>query len=163
GRGFLEHPANKALIEKLRTGTLDKQDYYRQLLRTVYRLIFLFVAEDRDLLLIAPHGSVERERYARHYSAQRLRRLAERRRGSPHLDLWQGLRLVFVQLSSETGCAPLGLPALGSFLWSDKATPDLDRCGLANTDLLEAVRSLAFTLDGKVRRTIDYRNLGAEE
>ena len=52
GRGFLRHPANRQLLEKLRAGTLDKQDYYRQLLRVVYRLIFLFVAEARDLLLV---------------------------------------------------------------------------------------------------------------
>ncbi len=163
GRGFLAHPVNRELIAKLRSGALDKQDYYRQLLRTVYRLIFLFVAEDRDLLLTAPRGSRERERYLRHYSAQRLRTLAERRRGSPHPDLWQALKLVFAKLSSDTGSPELGLPALGSFLWSDKATPDLDHCELANADVLETVRSLAFTLEGKVRRTIDYRNLGAEE
>jgi phage repressor protein C with HTH and peptisase S24 domain len=163
GKGFLAHAANKELIERLRKGTLDKQNYYRQLLRTVYRLIFLFVAEDRDLLLTAPHGSKERERYVRHYSTQRLRTLAERRRGSPHPDLWEGLRLVFSQLSSANGCRQLGLPALGSFLWSDKATPELDRCELANMSLLQAVRELAFTQDGNVRRTIDYRNLGAEE
>jgi SOS-response transcriptional repressor LexA len=163
GRGFLDHPASKDLVAKLRDGSLDKQDYYRQLLRIVYRLIFLFVAEDRDLLLTAPKASRERDRYQRYYSVSRLRNLAERRRGSPHPDLWQGLGFVFAHLSSDTGCAELGLPALGSFLWSDKATPDLDRSELANTHLLEAVRSLAFTLDGKVRRAIDYRNLGAEE
>lgn len=163
GRGFLAQPANRDLLEALRSGALDKQDYYRQLLRTVYRLIFLCVAEDRDLLLTAPPGSLARRRYLDHYSASRLRSLAERRRGSPHPDLWQGLRLTFSKLSSETGCPELGLPALGSFLWSDQATPQLDRCELANTDLLSAVRSLAFTLDGKIRRAIDYRNLGAEE
>ena len=32
-------------------GRLDKQDYYRELLRLAYRLIFLFVTEDRDVLL----------------------------------------------------------------------------------------------------------------
>lgn len=163
GRGFLAQPANRDLLEALRGGALDKQDYYRQLLRTVYRLIFLCVAEDRDLLLTAPPGSLARRRYLDHYSVSRLRSLAERRRGSPHPDLWQGLRLVFSKLSSETGCPELGLPALGSFLWSDQATPALDRCELANTDLLSAVRSLAFTRDGKIRRAIDYRNLGAEE
>lgn len=163
GRGFLAQPANKDLLDRLRSGALDKQDYYRQLLRTVYRLIFMCVAEDRDLLLTAPPGSRPRSRYLDHYSIGRLRTLAERRRGSPHPDLWQGLRLVFAKLSSDTGCPELGLPALGSFLWSDKATPDLDRCELANADLLQAVRSLAFTLDGKIRRAIDYRNLGAEE
>ena len=47
GSGFLAHPANAALREALRPGELTAQDYYRQLLRLVYRLLFLFVAEDR--------------------------------------------------------------------------------------------------------------------
>ena len=93
GRGFLGHPANGALIEKLRSGSLNTQDYYRQLLRAVYRLIFLFVAEDRDLLLVAPRGSKERERYLRYYSMDRIRSLAERRRGTPHGDLFRAVTL----------------------------------------------------------------------
>ena len=52
GRGFLAQPANRELKAKLKSGELTAQDYYRQLLRLVYRLIFLFVAEDRDLLLV---------------------------------------------------------------------------------------------------------------
>lgn len=163
GSGFLQPPANQPLLEKLRTGALDRQDYYRQLLRVVYRLIFLFVAEDRDLLLTAPPGSPQRRRYVAHYSVSRLRTLAERRRGTPHPDLWQALRLVFARLSSPQGCPELGLPALGSFLWSDRATPDLDAAELPNAALLEAVRSLAFTVSAGIRRAIDYRNLGAEE
>ena len=51
GQGFLAHPVNAELRARLKPGELTAQDYYRQLLRLVYRLIFLFVAEDRDLLL----------------------------------------------------------------------------------------------------------------
>jgi hypothetical protein len=39
----------------------------------------------------------------------------------------------------------------------------LDGCALANHDLLEAIRALAFVVDGTVRRPVDYKNLGAEE
>jgi len=163
GRGFLAHGANGSLHEKLRSGASGKQDYYRQLLRTVYRLIFLFVAEDRDLLLTAKSGVCEREHYIRYYSMARLRTLAERRRGSPHGDLWRGLSLVFRKLSSDTGSPELGLPALGSFLWSAEAASDLAQCELANADLLDAIRALAFTVDAGIRRTIDYKNLGPEE
>jgi hypothetical protein len=42
GRGFIAHPKNDRLRDKLRTGALTTQDYYRQLLRIVYRLLFLF-------------------------------------------------------------------------------------------------------------------------
>lgn len=84
GRGFLAHPANQALREKLRSGRLETRDYYRQLLRLVYRLLFLFVAEDRGLLFDPHADPAARERYARFYSTAKLRRLAERRLGTRH-------------------------------------------------------------------------------
>ena len=161
GRGFLSHPANRALVADLKSGALSTQDYYRQLLRLVYRLIFLFVAEDRDLLLLPGTGPATVRRYERFYSTRRLRELAETRRGGPHPDLYRALRLVCEKL--REGYAPLGLPALGSYLFSDRSTPDLDGAELANTDLLSAVRALAFAVEGNVRRPVDYRNLGSEE
>jgi len=160
GQGFLSHPANKALREKLKSGELPAQDYYRQLLRLVYRLLFLFVAEDRGLLLDPAASDQARERYRRYYSAARLRQLAERR-GSKHPDAYRTLALVMCKL--EAGCPELGLPALGSFLWSKSAIPALVGCDLANHDLLDAVRALAFTVDQKVLRPVDYKNLGSEE
>jgi hypothetical protein len=163
GRGLLGHPTNTILIGKLRCGSLGTQDYYRQLLRAVYRMIFLYVAEDRDLLLIAPPGSRQRQRYLQYYSMDRLRSLAEQRRGTPHVDLWRGARLVFQALGSDAGCPELGLPALGSYLWSTEATPDLNACELANADLLATFRSLAYKVEGGIRRRIDYKNLGSQE
>jgi hypothetical protein len=97
GQGFLAHPSNAALREKLRSGVLDKQDYYRQLLRLVYRLLFLFVAEDGDLLLIPEAEPDAQKRYCEHYATTRLRRLAMTRAGSRHHDLYCGLRLVMGQ------------------------------------------------------------------
>jgi hypothetical protein len=52
GSGFVAHPANQTLRAHLRDGDLSTQAYYQQLRRLVYRMIFLFVAEDRDLLLL---------------------------------------------------------------------------------------------------------------
>jgi N-6 DNA methylase len=163
GRGFLKHAANRPLLEKLRAGTLDRQDYYRQLLRVVYRLIFLFVAEARELLLVAEPGSPAAERYGRFYSIARLRALAASRRGTPHGDLWESLLVVMRGLSSNQGLPALGLPALGSLLWSNTASRDLDSCQLANGDLLEGIRALAFRFERDVRRNVDWRNLGPEE
>ena len=59
GGGFLAYPGNAELREKLRSGTLNTQEYYRQVLRLVYRLLFLFVAEDRELLFY-PESPVEK-------------------------------------------------------------------------------------------------------
>ncbi|MGH9766849.1 MAG: Eco57I restriction-modification methylase domain-containing protein, partial [Blastocatellia bacterium] len=152
----------QTLLGRLRKGELDKQDYYRMLLRLVYRLLFLFVAEDRELLFAPEAEEKTCERYTRFYSVSRLRRLAERRLGARHGDLYHGLRLVMQKLGNG-GCAELGLPALGSFLFSDEAIADLNGCELANHDLLEAVRALAFITEGHRRRTVDYKNLRSEE
>ncbi len=163
GRGFLAHPANQGLRDRLRAGKLDAQDYYRQLLRLVYRLLFLFVAEDRDLLFDPKADEAARERYRRFYSTARLRRQAERLRGGRHADLYEALHVIMTRLGSADGCPELGLPALGSFLFSAEAVPDLEGRRLANADLLAAVRALALTSDGQALRPVDYRNLGSEE
>jgi hypothetical protein len=172
GQGFIEHPKNDLLRERLRSGTLDTQDYYRQLLRTVYRLLFLFVAEDRKLLHAPDADALARELYDKFYSTRRLRELADKIRGSKHSDLWYTLSLTFQHLSSEEGCKDLGLTGLGSFLWNSKSTPDLlgphetaeqDAVFITNDNLLTAVRKLAYVERDKVRRQVDYRNLGSEE
>ena len=49
GAGFTGHPRNEALRAALRSGSLTPASLHEQLLRVVYRLIFLFVAEDRTL------------------------------------------------------------------------------------------------------------------
>ena len=123
----------------------------------------LFVAEDREILFHPAAGEIERERYSAYYSTARLRRLAEQRVGTRHADLFAGLRLVMEALGRDNGCPELGLPALGSFLFSREAVADIVDCEIANRDLLDAVRSLAFTDDRYSRRVVDYRNLGAEE
>ncbi len=163
GSGFLAHPANNALREKLRSGELNAQDYYRQILRLVYRLLVLFVAEDREILFHPDADLVARERYTSYYSTARLRRLAEQRVGTRHADLFHGVRLVMEKLGDEKGCAELGIPVLDSFLFSREALADLADCEIANHDLLDAIRSLAFIDDRRMRRAIDYKNLGSEE
>ena len=50
GAGFLQHPANHALRAALNDGTLSKDDYFQQLLRLIYRLIFVFTVEERGVL-----------------------------------------------------------------------------------------------------------------
>ena len=175
GEGFTSHPKNVALRDALRTGDLPLPDFHGQLLRVVYRLIFLFVAEDRTLegeSLLHPRddsepGRVARENYAAHYSAARLRDLGGKIKGSRHGDLWRQFQLVVDALSGDADFSAvrdcLALPALGSFLWDPSSTGTLNDAGLANHDFLEALRHLAFTRQGKVLRPVNYRDLGAEE
>jgi hypothetical protein len=172
GAGFLNTKGNAQLQADLRAGTLSTQDFYRQLLRVVYRLLILLVAEEKktddDQDLFHPPGTTLeiRKRYARFYSIGRLRTLASQRRGTIHTDVYESLKVLFLKL--RNGYAPLGIPGLGSFLFSERATPDLDNTVLANEHLLDAVRQLCFTEDtsgrgGAVRRTVDFGNLGSDE
>lgn len=163
GRGFLRHSDNAALHEALGSDppSLSKQDYYRELLRLVYRCIFLFAAEDREVLLDPAATPAARARYDRFYSTRRIRELARRHRGGSHGDLWQHLRLVMSQL--DDGCPALALPALGSFLWSRQCVPHLEPSALANEDLLAAIRALSTFRDGRQLYPVNFRNVGAEE
>lgn len=162
GQGFLSHPQNQELRQRLQSGVLTAQDYYHQLRRLVYRLLFLFVVEDREALLDPTAALATKERYIRYYSTTRLRLLAERLRGTRHSDLFHSLRVVMRSLGGQ-GCPELGLSALGSFLWSNEAMPALEPCQLANAALLDAVRSLAFITDRHGRRPVDYKNLRSRE
>ena len=177
GRGFIGHPRNDRLREKLRSGSLTTEDYYRQLLRTVYRLLFLFVAEDRELLHPPNADAAACRLYDEYYSTRRLRDLALRIRGSKHADLWHSLSLVFDALGRNDGRPELGLCGLGSFLWRASSTADLLGPGqpangsdtesepvlITNDDLLQAIRALAYVEQDHTLRTVDYRNLGSEE
>lgn len=164
GQGFIEHKANIELRDALTTGELSDDDYQRQLLRTVYRLLFLLVAEARALLLDPAADTTAKVRYTKFYSLDRLVELSQKRRGGPHDDLWEAHQLVVSALSSD-GLPDLALSPLGSFLWSPESTPDLSGARLSNRAVLDAIRSLAIVRDvesGIDRRT-DFRNLGAEE
>jgi hypothetical protein len=174
GSGLVSHKANQTLRSKLSSGQLTTQDFYRQILRIIYRMLFLFVAEDRGLLHPPLPGDdagkdaigaalKTRQRYRDFYSIGRLREVTLHRAGTPHPDLWQVFQLISHYLGSDSGCPELALPALGSFLWSPQASPDLNDCLISNRHFLEAVLALGFIRDGNVRRAIDYKNLGSEE
>ena len=164
GQGFLAYRVNHELVQKLRSGDLSTQDYYRQLLRLVYRLIFLLVVEARDLLLLPKAKPSARNMYEQFYSFTRLRDIAEKKNGSRHPDLWRTSRLVFSKLCSIDGCPELGLPALGSFLWSSEAMPNLETSDISNSYLLQAMLKLVrYRPRGEEITRVDFRNLGSEE
>jgi hypothetical protein len=162
GSGFLSHRANEALRRRLYSGELSAQDYYRQLLRLVYRLLFLFVTEDRDRLLLPDADEAAKKRYV-YYSTRKLRDHAEKRVGGRHPDLYRQLSLVFRLLGSERGGPELALPALGGFLFDEEATPDLDAAEIENRHLLDAVRALSSVEVAGASTPVNYKDLGAEE
>lgn len=162
GTGFLT--ANPEANAAVADGSLRLDDLHRSLLRLVYRLLFLFVAEDRDALLVRDAGETRaRDRYASYFSTDRLRRLSRKRRGTGHGDLWKALRIVIEALGRERGEPALALPGIGGLF--DAGEHDVVMpWDLPNSALLTAVRSLTVVQPkGQPRRVVDYRNLGAEE
>jgi hypothetical protein len=95
GSGFLGRTPE--LQNAVADGSLMARDFYHAILRLIYRLLFLMVAEERGLLFPARTEARRRRIYQDFYSIRRLRHLAERpalvepRKG----DLWQGLLSTF--------------------------------------------------------------------
>ena len=161
GTGFLT--ANPDANAKVAAGELRLDDLHRALLRLAYRLLFLFVAEDRRVLLAPGADPDAVQRYETFFSTNRLRRLATSRRGTGHRDLWHGLRLVIGALGREGGRPELALPGIGGLFDHGPADVVMD-WELPNDALLAAVRALTVVQPpGQPKRRVDYRNLGAEE
>ncbi|KAB1980811.1 Eco57I restriction-modification methylase domain-containing protein [Streptomyces triticiradicis] len=160
GTGFLRHPENTTLREDVRPKELQAA-----LLRLVYRLLFVFVAEDRDALLSPKADTQARERYEAYFSSARLRAHARKRRGTAHGDLYEALRIVLDALGNEEGRPELGLPGLGGLFNDTDADAPLRGLKLSNEALLTAVRHLSQVRDGSSGRwrAVDYRHLDAEE
>ncbi|MFH9569631.1 Eco57I restriction-modification methylase domain-containing protein [Streptomyces sp. NPDC017230] len=160
GTGFLRHPENGSLREDVRPKPLQKA-----LLRLVYRLLFVFVAEDRDALLSPGADGIARERYENYFSSARLRAHARKRRGTAHGDLYEALRIVLTALGEEKGRPELALPGLGGLFNDTDTDAPLHDLKLSNEALLTAVRYLSQVRDGSSGRwrAVDYRHLDAEE
>ncbi|MBN3893965.1 MAG: restriction endonuclease [Nostoc sp. NOS(2021)] len=161
GTGFLQHPQNEHLRQKF----FDNYElvYYRQLLRLIYRLLFLMVAESRNLLI---GDDVEKARiYQEYYSIERLRELAERPRWRREgfQDLWQGLRVTFLLFDENWRGQYLGLSPLNGDLFGSRTLPDLDDCAIDNHDLLVAIRELSLYQEKGQLRRVNYAALDIEE
>ena len=161
GNGFLQHRANVQLRESLENGTLSPEHYFQQLLRIVYRLLFLFTAEERNLLHAPSATDQQRTIYSEGYALSRLRERSLRRRHYDlNSDLWQGLNITFGALAK--GAPDLGLPALGGLFHGDEC-PDLNQAVIANEHLLEAIRTLAFFRSDNMLTRVNYRDMDTEE
>ena len=161
GNGLLQHPDNADLRSALRKGALTPESFFEQLLRLVYRMLFMFTAEERNLLHATDATDDQRAVYAEGYSLSRLRERALRRRNyNHHSDIWTSLQITFRALAR--GTPALGLPALGGLFRSGQC-PQLDHAAIVNERLLDAVRSLAFFRTDALLTRVNYRDMDTEE
>ncbi|MDW8319642.1 MAG: N-6 DNA methylase, partial [Anaerolineae bacterium] len=150
--GFLGHSGSSDLRAWVqREGALA---LYRQLLRLVYRFLFLLVSEERGLMGQSPL-------YLESYGVSRLRRLCDAARRAAYTDdadLWLGLRALWEIFRDEKLAALLGVPPLNGELF---APQELDNALITNRDLLTAFWHLAFYDDPP--RRVNYAALDTEE
>jgi hypothetical protein len=171
GNGFLQHPDNEELREKLRNKNITPKQYYDQLRRLVYRLLFLMVTEERDLIY-DPEDKTEKTAgqkniYLKYYSIARLRKLSQKRYlyEKQYIDIWQGLMNTFLLFEEGVKGPKLGIKPLAGDLFSSRAIPDIESCTISNDLLLECLRNLNEfqDKDSKTLVPINYRALDVEE
>lgn len=165
--GLLAHPANANLVDELREHPARADELHQDLLRWVYRTLFLLVIEERGLNH-APEATLRQRRFYRDfYSLQRLRRLADR----PQLadrrahDLWRSMHQTLRLYEAGGKGLPLGVAPLGSFLFREEGLQNLFQYQLDNRSFLQALNRLStFTHpDTKVRVRVNYGALDVEE
>ncbi|MDM7459772.1 MAG: N-6 DNA methylase [Paracoccus sp. (in: a-proteobacteria)] len=159
GSGFLE--ANPDLAAKLKSGEINLTEWFNELLRLVYRLIFLMVAEDRNLLHPEKAKPDPRKLYAEGYSLAALRAQCYRAASwDKHHDRYEGVKIVFHALAH--GQDALALPALGG-LFADDKLPHLETARLRNRAFMEALYRLSW-LDQKTGMVpVNWRAMETEE
>lgn len=167
GTGLLRHPANTALRERAEAGGLAPRAYLQTLFHEIYRVLFLMVLEERDLIF--PEGTETRLRevYYRYYSLRKVRMQSEQIPLFPerHSDLWLGLRETFRLFSPGGQGGAMGVPPLGGELFSDAGLTELHDWELDNKTVLDSFALLnSFEdPDTHVRIRVNYASLNVEE
>jgi hypothetical protein len=160
GSGFLEHRDGARLREALRSGTLKLEEYHQQVLRLVYRMLFLFAVEDRKILHPRTAKTEQVELYAEGYSLARLRERSIRHCQDRYDDIWDSLKVTFKGLAA--GQDELGLPALGG-IFDHTQCKDIVASSISNRRLLAAIRSIAWFRENDALVQVNYKSMGTEE
>jgi len=159
GQGLVE--ANPAIAARIASDPAMTTALFEELLRTVYRLIFLAVAEDRNLLHPRTTAQRARDLYANSYSFAFWRERSARRAAyDAHHDAWEGMKVTLAAL--EAGEPLLGLPALGA-LFARGGTPIISTARIPNRRFLRAVYHLGFITVASMRTRINWRDMKTEE
>lgn len=168
GNGFLKHPENRKLREQLVNNQMTSDVYYQYLLKIVYRLLFLMVLEERDL--IYSHQNADKQQkdiYNKYYSLARLRKLSEQRLSEQqkYSDLWLALRQTFKLFDESKIGQKLGIAPLAGDLFGMNAIDILANSELDNKRLLHCIRLLNRfeNRQNKQWTRINYAALNVEE
>jgi hypothetical protein len=165
--GFLSHPENGDLRERIADGRFRSEEFYECLLRLIYRLLFLMVIEERRLVFPESASLQQRLTYDRYYSVQRLRNLAEKRflADRRKSDLWLSLLSTFRLFEAHSPGIKMGIYPLDGDLFNSTAIGPLATAQLSNEVLLVCLRSLSLYENPRNKQIIrvNYGALNVEE
>jgi hypothetical protein len=165
--GFLQHADNEELREQIDKEEISASKFYQYQLRLIYRLLFLMVIEERNLIFPANADKTKREIYYQYYSVNHLRKLCEKLYLADQRfnDLWIALKNTFHLFESEIKGKHLGLSPLAGDLFGYKAIGTLNNCNLDNKILLECLRNLSVFINNKTgqKMRVNYASLNVEE
>ena len=170
-----EGEGNAALREAFTQGAMDAAQLNKELIHFIYRLLFLFIIEERGLVYQIPDSPDApdykqlcqwQDIYKKFYAASRLRRLSELAylKQRQYADLWQGLMDTFHLFEPDTFGEKLGIKPLGGVLFGTETLHWLKQCQVSNKDLLAAFSALNEFEDERQQKVkINYTSLDVEE
>lgn len=165
---------NEVLRQAYLNHELSDRQFNKELIHFIYRLLFLFIIEERNLVYQIPdasHPDYEnlcklQDIYKKYYAASRFRAQSELLYLQDHRyqDLWQSLMDTFRLFESSCFGDKLGIKPLGGLLFNDDTLHYLKACTIDNEQFLKAFRTLNEFFDEKGNRVkINYSSLDVEE
>jgi len=137
GTGLLRQSDNTELRERVQSGRLTAAELHRQMLRPVYRLLFLMVVEERHMIVPESPQAERRQRlYDRYYSVGRLRNWRRKRLNRvPFATCGLGFSGPLRSSRTPTTQMPLA-PRRSRDLFGPLAIRDIQNTSLLNDDLI---------------------------
>lgn len=167
--GFIKNPNNNRLIEDIKEGKLTAQKYYSVILKLVYRLLFLLVIEERNLVFsekLSPEEARKRKIYYDFYSIARVVKLASKHIYVEKLkgDLWKSVLSTFRLFESQQYGSKLNIKPLGFGIFKSDALYEILDCELDNESLMDVIKLFSFfnNEQGQIIK-VNYADLNVEE
>ena len=165
---------NDALRQAFLNKEVSARRFNKELIHFIYRLLFLFIIEERNLVYEIPDPSnLEYERlcrlqdiYRKYYAASRFRKQSELTylQDRRYDDIWKSLMDTFRLFESGGFGEKLGIKPLGGILFDKDTLHYLKHCSIDNEQILKAFKALnEFTDDNGNRVKINYSSLDVEE
>lgn len=159
---------NEQLRQRIQNGEVTAEILNKQLIHFIYRLLFLFIIEDRGLVYDGDSPEIRRwkEIYNKYYAVSRYRNLSELAhvRSDRYTDLWQGLMDSFRLFEDEKFGSHLGIKPLGGVLFNSDTLSLLKDCVISNAAVFDAFNALnRFRDESGQMVKINYSSLDVEE